>query len=200
MRLASHGPLTCKYNSLIRKFASKFVTLTSLLLFSHRTSKLDCESDQKRRRDETEAGSGQHFGREKKKKKKKFPGNDPAFLCVVCTHQSLEAVDLIDACPGGEGKARQRSESARETRHLRSSATGTGTGQNRAGFRASNSTFDLPWPARCSSVHSLTYFSFLPSPTSCLRGSLRTLGSFMAYASAFAFLSLGVLPFNVAGS
>ena len=49
-------------------------------------------------------------------------------------------------------------------------------------------------------MHSLTYFSFLPSPTSCLRGSLRTLGSFMAYASAFAFLSLGVLPFNVAGS
>lgn len=121
VRLASHGPLTCKYNSLIRKFASKFVTLTSLLLFSHRTSKLDCESDQGRRRDETEAGSGQHFGREKKKKKKKFPGNDPAFLGVVCTHQSLEAVDLIDACPGGEGKARQRSESARETRHLRSS-------------------------------------------------------------------------------
>ena len=49
-------------------------------------------------------------------------------------------------------------------------------------------------------MHSLTYFSFLPSPTSCFRGSLRTLGSFMAYASAFPFLSLGVLPFNVAGS
>ena len=49
-------------------------------------------------------------------------------------------------------------------------------------------------------MHSLTYFSFLPSPTSCFRGSLRTLGSFMAYASAFAFLSLGVLSFYVAGS
>ena len=48
-------------------------------------------------------------------------------------------------------------------------------------------------------MHSLTYFSFLPSPTSCFRGSLRTLGSFMAYqclcfprSGSFAFQRCGV--------
>lgn len=92
-------------------------------------------------------------------------------LCRL-TYQSLEALNLLDPCEASWRERQKFSGRPRPSTLRREDGRRKVCGGGGPGIR-------LPWFAKCSSVHSLTYFSFLPSPTSCLRGSLRCFCNFM---------------------